>query len=147
MIDRDAITAELARGGVIDITTSGRRSGQPRRIEIVFFPIDGGIYISGMPGRRGWLANLAADPRCVVATENANDPRLTFHLKRRVTADLPATARIVTDDVERRRLLERITAAWGRQAQLEVFVERAPLIEVRFDDPALAPSADGRPVT
>ena len=83
-----------------------------------------------MPGRRGWLANLGADPR------------MTFHLKRGVTADLPATARIVTDDAERRRLLEHITAVWGRQAQLDVFVARAPLIEVRFDDPALAPPHD-----
>jgi deazaflavin-dependent oxidoreductase (nitroreductase family) len=131
MIDRGAVSAELARGGVIDITTSGRRTGQPRRIEIVFFPIDGGIYISGMPGRRAWLANLTADPR------------LTFHLKRRVKADLPATGRIVTDPDERRRLLEHITAAWGRQAQLQTFVERAPLIEVRFDDPALTAASEG----
>ena len=36
-LDRDAIVAALARGGTIDITTSGRRTGRPRRIEIVFF--------------------------------------------------------------------------------------------------------------
>ena len=85
-----------------------------------------------MPGRRGWLANLDADPR------------LTFHLKRGVQADLPATARIVTDEAERRALLEHITGVWGRQAQLESFVARAPLIEVLFDDPALAPPHDPR---
>jgi deazaflavin-dependent oxidoreductase (nitroreductase family) len=127
-LDRDAIDAALSRGGTIDITTSGRRTGRPRRIEIVFFAIDGGIYISGMPGRRGWLANLAADPR------------LTFHLKRGVRADLPASARIVTDEVERRSILAHITAAWNRQAQIEAFVAGAPLIEVTFDDPSLAPA-------
>jgi deazaflavin-dependent oxidoreductase (nitroreductase family) len=127
-LDREAIDAALSRGGTIDITTSGRRTGRPRRIEIVFFAIDGGIYISGMPGRRGWLANLVADPR------------LTFHLKRGVQADLPATARIITDEAERRRLLGHITTAWNRQAQIEAFVARAPLIEVRFDDPSLAPA-------
>jgi deazaflavin-dependent oxidoreductase (nitroreductase family) len=126
--DREAILAALSRGGVIDITTTGRRSGRPRRLEIVFFAIDRGIYISGMPGRRGWLANLSADPR------------LTVHLKGRVRADLPATARIVTDEAERRRLLEHITAQWRRQGQLEAFVDRAPLIEVRFDDPSLVPA-------
>jgi deazaflavin-dependent oxidoreductase (nitroreductase family) len=125
--DRDVIAAALSRGGTVDITTSGRRTGRPRRIEIVFFPIDGRVYISGLPGRRGWIANLGADPR------------LTFHLKGRVKADLPATARIIADEAERRPLLERITAAWNRQTQLEAFVARAPLIEVRFDDPSLVP--------
>jgi deazaflavin-dependent oxidoreductase (nitroreductase family) len=128
--DRDAIGAALGRGGTVDITTTGRRTGQPRRIEVAFFAIDGRVYISGMPGRRGWLANLHADPR------------MTFHIKHGVTADLPATARIVTDEAERRRLLERITAAWRRQTQLDLFVDRAPLIEVRFDDPSLAPPDD-----
>lgn len=32
----DSIRRALMRGGVIDITTVGRRSGRPRRIEIVF---------------------------------------------------------------------------------------------------------------
>jgi deazaflavin-dependent oxidoreductase (nitroreductase family) len=120
--DSEAIAAALGQGGVIDITTTGRKSGKPRRIEIVFFNIDGRLYISGMPGRRAWMANLHADPH------------LTLHLKRRVTADLPATARIISDETERRPLLERITDVWGRQNQLEAFVARAPLIEVILDD-------------
>ena len=127
-LDREAVVAALSGGGTIDITTSGRKTGRPRRIEIVFFAIDGGIYISGMPGRRGWLANLGADPR------------LTFHLKRGVQTDLPATARIITEETERRSILQHITAAWNRQAQVESFVARAPLIEVTFDDPSLAPA-------
>jgi deazaflavin-dependent oxidoreductase (nitroreductase family) len=123
--DREAVRAALARGGTIDITTLGRRSGRPRRIEIVFFAIDGRVWISGLPGRRGWIANLSADPR------------LTFHLKGRVNADLPASARIVTDDAERRPVLEHVTSSWGRRAQLPAFLDRAPLIEVTFDDPSL----------
>ena len=39
----------LSRGHRIDITTTGRRTHQPRRIEIVFHNIDGRIYISGSP--------------------------------------------------------------------------------------------------
>jgi deazaflavin-dependent oxidoreductase (nitroreductase family) len=125
MADQAAITAALHRGGLVDITTTGRRSRQPRRIEVGFFDIDGRIYVSGAPGRRGWLANLAADPR------------LTFHLKRGVTADLPATARIIRDEVERRAVLERICARWRALDRLEVFVARAPLIEVIPNDPTL----------
>lgn len=123
-IDQDAVAAALRQGGVIDMTTTGRHSGQPRRIEIVFFSFEDRIYISGLPGRRGWLANLQADPR------------LTIHLKRGVQADLAANARIITDEGERRPLLERITAMWGRSDRLELFVARAPLIEVLLDTPA-----------
>ncbi|HYS29976.1 MAG TPA: nitroreductase/quinone reductase family protein, partial [Candidatus Limnocylindria bacterium] len=60
----DKIRQALTRGRTVDITTKGRRSGEPRRIEIVFHNIDGRIYLSGMPSRRrrSWLANLEADP-------------------------------------------------------------------------------------
>jgi deazaflavin-dependent oxidoreductase (nitroreductase family) len=122
---REAIRAALQRGGLIDITTTGRRSGRPRRIEIAFFNVGGRVYITGFPGRRGWLANLRADPR------------LTVHLKRRVTADLPAQARIVADDAERRLVVGAACRAWNREAQLEAFVARAPVIEVVFDDPSV----------
>ena len=53
---QDAVRRALGRGHVIDITTTGRKSGRPRRIEIVFHNIDGRIYISGTPNppaRRG----------------------------------------------------------------------------------------------
>ena len=70
----ERIQRALARPHTIDITTTGRRSGQPRRIELVFHVIDGMVIISGMPGRRDWYANLLADPR------------LTFHLKGPVQA-------------------------------------------------------------
>jgi deazaflavin-dependent oxidoreductase (nitroreductase family) len=116
------------RGGTIDITTTGRRSGKPRRIEIVFHRIDGRIWISGIPSprRRAWLANLEADPH------------LTFHLKGPVAvADLPATARIVDDESERRHILERVARAW-RRTDVDRMVEQSPLIEVTIDEAAAA---------
>src|ERR1700694_3349524 len=115
------IAQALARGGVIDLTNVGRQTQRPRRIEIVFHNIDGRIYISGMPGfPRGWLANLAANPH------------FTFHLKRPLAADLPATARIITDEAERRKLLAPIARTWKRR-DLDNMVETSPLIEVTFD--------------
>ncbi len=122
------LTAALSRGGTIDITTVGRQSGLPRRIEIVFHRIDGRIWISGLPSprRRAWIANLAADPH------------LTFHLKGPVAvADLPATARIVEDEAERRQILERVARAWNR-SDLDRMVRESPLIEVTIDEAAAA---------
>ena len=118
----DAIRAALERGHTIDITTTGRRSSAPRRIEIVFHNIDGRIYISGVPSprKRSWLANLEADPH------------FTFHLKGRVGADLPATARVITDDAERRVIFPHVARNWRRN-DVDTMVRYSPLIEVTFD--------------
>src|SRR4029078_10684445 len=114
----------LERGRpLIDITTTGRRSGEPRRLEIVFHRIGGRVYISGAPvadRTRAWLLNLAADPH------------FTFHLKGRVTADLPATARIITGEAERRALFVEIVKTWTNQ-DVETMTLYAPLIEVTFE--------------
>lgn len=113
----------FAHGDVIDMTTTGRRSGEPRRIEIVYHVKDGRIYISGSPRRqrRSWLANLDADPH------------FTFHVKRGSRADLPATARIIEDPEERRTVMRYIIeSAWHGQ-DLDTMVAYSPLIEVTFD--------------
>ena len=57
---------ELADDPTVDITTIGRRPGEPRRIEIWMLDVDGRFFITGTPGRRDWLANLGADPALVV---------------------------------------------------------------------------------
>lgn len=66
-----------------------------------------------------------------------DDPRLTFHLKGDVVADLPARAIEIADEATRRTILQKVTRAWRREAQLERFVAGSPLIEVVFDDPTL----------
>ncbi len=122
----DAIKQALSRGHTIDITTRGRRTGQPRRIEIVFHNFGGRLYISGLPSRRkrAWLANLEADPH------------FTFHLKGPVaSADLPATARVITDEAERQAILAQVARAWGRN-DLDTMLALSPLVEVTVADQA-----------
>jgi deazaflavin-dependent oxidoreductase (nitroreductase family) len=124
----DSILRVLAQSGLVDITTTGRRTGQPRRIEIAYHAIGGRIYISGMPRadrKRAWLWNLEADPK------------FTFHLKGDVATDLPATARVITDEAERREVLEHVARAWKR-TDLDAMIAHSPLIEVTID---------GRPAT
>jgi deazaflavin-dependent oxidoreductase (nitroreductase family) len=119
---REEIDASLQGMHTVDITTTGRRSGEPRTLEIVFHNVGGRIYISGIPSpnRRSWLANLDADPH------------MTFHLKGKVRADLPATARVIEDESERREILPHIARNWGRK-DLETMVEQSPLIEVTLN--------------
>jgi len=76
-----AIRAALDRGGIVDITTTGRH------------------------------------------------PRFTLHLKQGITAELPATARIVTDEGERRDLLVHVARSWNR-TDVDAMVAWSPLIEV-----------------
>lgn len=125
-----AIRRVLRHGHTIDITTTGRVTGEQRRIEIAYHNFGGRLYISGIPNphhERAWLLNLRADPR------------LTFHLKALVQADLPATAREVTDRAERLRILELVAKAW-RRTDVDVMVEHSPLVEVTIDgmEPAAA---------
>jgi deazaflavin-dependent oxidoreductase (nitroreductase family) len=123
-----AIRRVLRHGHTIDITTIGRRSGRPRRIEIVYHNFGGRLYISGMPSprTRAWLHNLRANPK------------LIFHLKALVKADLPATAREITDPAERREVLAKVAQVWRRDAAtMERF---SPLVEVTIE--GLVPLAE-----
>jgi deazaflavin-dependent oxidoreductase (nitroreductase family) len=117
----------------IDITTTGRRSGQPRRIEIVFYRLGDDIYLSGIPAPkpRDWLINLEAHPA------------LTFHLKHGVVADLAAVATVVVDPAERRRVLTVFVEEFNRrhggdtswpEAILDEWVEHSPLAKVTFEE-------------
>jgi deazaflavin-dependent oxidoreductase (nitroreductase family) len=118
---QDAVRRALGRGHVIDITTTGRRTGLPRRIEIVFHNIDGRLYISGTPNprrTRDWLRNLEADPR------------MTLHLKGAVRADLPATGRVVIDPAERKRVFDWIVGHAWRSMNVDAMQRWSPLIEV-----------------
>lgn len=123
-----ALRSALDHSQVIDLTTRGRRSGEPRRIEIFLHNLGGRLVISGMPfpGRtRAWLHNVAADPH------------VTLHLKGRAVADVPAIARVVSDPAERRPLIEGAARQWGRD-DVEVMMAHSPLIEPTvdgYDDP------------
>ena len=118
----DIVSDELRDDPTVDITTTGRRSGQPRRIEIWMLDVDGRFFITGTPGRRDWLANLMAEPT------------LTVHLKQRAHVDLGAHARAVDDEATRRRVLEDLSARWYRsQTPIDELVASAPMVEVTFE--------------
>jgi deazaflavin-dependent oxidoreductase (nitroreductase family) len=113
------IQQALRQDRVIDIITTGRKTGLPRRKEIWFHNVDDHLYITGTPGRpRDWLANLLAHPA------------FTFHLKESVQADLPARAIPIPDQARRREVLSNILHKLGRTDDLEHWVASSPLVEV-----------------
>jgi deazaflavin-dependent oxidoreductase (nitroreductase family) len=125
-VDNTTRTA-LDHSQVIDLTTTGRRTGQLRRIEIFLHNDDGLLFITGMPRAdrtRDWIHNIGADPRVVV------------HLKQSVVADLPAAARVITDPDERRPLIEAAAKRWGR-TDVTNMIQHSPLIVLTVNgDPA-----------
>lgn len=128
----DAVRTALHRSQVIDLSTTGRRTGRQRRIEIFLHDKDGRLFITGMPRAdrtRDWIHNITTDPRVVV------------HLKHRVVADLPATARVVTDPEERRPLIDAAAQRW-RRTDVENMMEHSPLIVLTVDGDAPDGPAD-----
>jgi hypothetical protein len=135
---RDDVREALAKGGspnilerTIDITTIGRRSGAPRRIEICFYRFEDSTYLSGIPSprTRDWLLNLQ------------DEPHFIFHLKHGVVADLPAVATVIVDPLERRRVFVDFVDNFNRRngpdspwprASLDEWVEHSPLAKVSF---------------
>jgi deazaflavin-dependent oxidoreductase (nitroreductase family) len=116
----EQVKRALERDRTIDITTKGRKTGQPRRTEIWFHNIEGQLYITGTPGRRDWYANLLAHPE------------FTFHLKHSVRADLPARATPILDQARRRAIIAAIHRKLSGDRDLEAWVEGSPLVTVEL---------------
>jgi deazaflavin-dependent oxidoreductase (nitroreductase family) len=110
----------LAIDRTIDITTTGRSSGLPRRIETWFYRVDDQIYMTGSPGRRDWYANLLANSD------------FTFHLKQSLGAELPARAIPITDPEKRRTIFERILSDLDATEDLEAWLVGSPLMVVGY---------------
>jgi deazaflavin-dependent oxidoreductase (nitroreductase family) len=119
----DTIRRALASGLTCDITTIGRRSGQPRRIEIWYFCIENQVYITGTPGPRDWYANLLVQPQFI------------FHVKEGARVDLPARAAPITAAAVRRRIMAEVMRqnSWFADGDLEAWVAASPLVLVEFE--------------
>ncbi len=112
----------LARDTLVDITTTGRRTGRPSRKEIWFHAQDGRLFIAGTPGRRDWYANMVADPA------------FTFHFKQSLQRDISARATAITDPAARREIIGRMRDLEPRmhRTELDEWVKGAPLVEVEL---------------
>lgn len=97
----------------VRLTTTGRRSGEPRRATLYGWPDGDGVVIVGSYGgaEHGphWVANLRAEPRAIM---HANG------------TDTDVVAREVTDDAERERLWALVTDKFPRYATYQRLTSR-----------------------
>ena len=117
MTTTDDVRQALDQQQTVDITTTGRRSGRPRRIETWRYRAGGRFWLTGSPGRRDWYANLTVHPD------------ITLHLTDR---DLPARGRLVTDPDERARVLGEIVPDLTWAGRLEDWLKGSPLVEIEL---------------
>ena len=116
------INEALARDFTIDLTTFGRRTGRPRRIEIWYLYLDGAVYITGTPGPRDWFANVLSNASII------------FHLKESLRADIPGRAEVVTDPELRRTVFHAPNSDWYRTMNpIEELVRESPMIRCELD--------------
>lgn len=96
------------------LTTAGRKSGQPRQIEIWFVSVEGRHYILAEHGRRAqWVQNIL------------NNPCVRVRIGRRDAAEIGATARVLDEHGDSRlwALARRMSGekyGWGDGLPVEL---------------------------
>jgi deazaflavin-dependent oxidoreductase (nitroreductase family) len=112
----------LENDRLLDITTTGRKSGNPHRIEIMFDYFQGKIYLSGRPDlKKDWYANMLANPA------------LTVHFKQSLQRDIPARATPITDQDVRRAVFTYALSKWEEKQDLDLWVKSGKLVEVQLE--------------
>lgn len=127
----DEVQKALLNDRLIDIITTGAKTGLLRKTEIWFVNINGRIIICGTPdaagkggrrSRRDWLANLKANPDFI------------FSFKESLNLQLPARAVLIEDCQDRRYLMSAPETVWYREQvdSVEELVKGSPIVEVFF---------------
>lgn len=124
----DTITSALEAGAraplTVDLTTTGRHSAEPRRIEIWIIVVSGDVLIIGTPGRRDWLANMRAAPTCTLHLKGASGAPL-------VVADIACRVVEINDGERRRAIMNDPVAHWYvGQSSMESMINDAPMVEL-----------------
>jgi len=112
----------LENDRLIDITTIGRKSGNPHRIEIMFDYFQGKIYLSGKPNlKKDWYANMLANPT------------FTLHFKQSLQQDVVATVTPVRDEALRREVFTHTLSKWEEKQDVDLWVKSGTLVEVNIE--------------
>jgi hypothetical protein len=135
MPSKEEVLVALLAHRVVDIVTTGAKTGKPRTTEIWITIITGELFICGTPNAslpgverkpRDWLANLIAHPR------------FTLRLKNHISVELPVEATPVPDAAERARILGSPACDYylSQSRSLDRAVRDCPMVRVRFVEEA-----------
>lgn len=97
----------LSNSFLLRTSATGRKTGLTRITETTFhWDGDSKVILSGYPGKRHWVANMKANPKVMVHT-----------VQGLIWYDIAATARIVSAEREREKLLLGFIDHWASQAR------------------------------
>lgn len=113
----DETRMALERQRSVEITTIGRRSGQPRKTEIWRYRAGGRYWLTGSPGSRDWYANGLAHPE------------FKLHV---AGLELQVRGRPVTDEDERALVFGEIVPTLDWAGSLGSWIAGSPLLEIEF---------------
>jgi deazaflavin-dependent oxidoreductase (nitroreductase family) len=107
----DDILARLAEAREVDIETTGRRSGLPRRTTTWVVVDEGVPYVRSEFGDAGhWYRNALAEPRLGLILDGRR---------------LAATSTLVTDPAQWRRVSDGFRTKYGRRSGVREMVDPA----------------------
>ena len=117
----ERIKIALEADSVVDITTIGRKSAQPHRVEVNVRHVEGQIYLSNRPKNlRDWVANIKINPEFI------------YHFTQSVQLDFRARATPIHDPELRRQLFSVILEREGLMEELEDRITYSNLFKVDF---------------
>ncbi len=119
-LSRGRIGGRIGKAQVLLLTTTGRRTGKPRTVPLLYVPDDGDFAVIASNGgaveHPAWFANLAASPEATVEIRGRR---------------LPVRA-AVTEGEERERLWRSLTALYGSYDQYQAkTARRIPVVRLR----------------
>ena len=104
----DEVRSTLAHSFYIRTTVTRRSHGTPRTVETTYvWDLGDRIYLSGYPGKRDWVASMAASPLVTVHTVERLEGGQWY--------DIPATARVLRERNERLSHLLAFIENWTRR--------------------------------
>ena len=106
----------------IRVSHTGRRSGLPRVLEATYLWDGKRAYVSGYPGKRDWVANLAAHPEQTLYTVEGSP-----------LMKVPVRARVVREFDERTLLIMAYVKLWTLRPRANRRVIRFSLEVIKFN--------------
>jgi hypothetical protein len=117
------LAESLSKDFFIRFTTTGRRTGIPRTSETTFvWDKDGSFVVSGYPGKRDWIANMAADANVTLHT-----------VEHGVYYDIPVKAEVITRREDRTGPLIAFLSRWASRPQATQKLFRLALGAIRVN--------------
>ena len=120
-----ALAARLGLGNFVVLSTTGRKSGQPRRVTLAPIEDEEGEYLVSPYGESGWVLNARADPHATL--ERGGRSELVRLVE--ITGEKPEVIKRYHDrEAFARRFMD--VPGSGTVEDFAAVPERFPLLEV-----------------